>query len=203
MSRLAVYGTLERLGPVVTTAEAAAALRRDASSTSRLLRGLAEAGRARRIRPGLWAIGVQVPDPFALAVEVTRPHPAYVSFLSALNYHAMIDQLPREVWLASLDRSRRIETSIATFSVHHLPPSLFGGWSESRRGPIATPEKALFDLAYIGAAHRGRPRRVPEMELPAGFDRSRIDVWLDRIETPRLATLAHRGVDDLLSRAAR
>lgn len=203
MSQLEAYTLLERLGPVVSTAEAAAVLRRSASSTSRLLRGLEKAGRARQVRHGTWAIGQAAPHPFAIVAELTRPHPAYVSFTSALNYHGLIDQLPREIGVASLDRARRIRTSLGTFSVHHLPPELFGDWRETRHGLVATPEKALFDLGYVSAVRAGRPHHVPELELPAGFDRTAIDAWVERIASVRVATLTRRGVDHMLSRASR
>jgi predicted transcriptional regulator of viral defense system len=200
MSRLAAYSTLERLGPIVSTAEAAAALRRTASSASRLLRGLEEVGRAQQVREGLWAIGPNRPDPFAIIGELTRPHPAYVSFLSALNHHGIIDQIPREISVASLDRAHRIETDLGTFAIHHLRPELFGGWQETSRGRVATPEKAIFDLMYVSAAHAGRPRRIPELELPGSFDPNAIDQWVERIESPRLATMTRLGVAQLLAR---
>jgi predicted transcriptional regulator of viral defense system len=203
MSLLSTYTTLDRLGPVVSTAEAAAALRRTTSSASRLLRGLEGAGSAHHVRAGLWVIGPNQPDPFTIAGELTRPHPAYVSFLSALNHHGMIDQIPREISVASLGRAQVIRTSLGTFSVHHLPPGLFGAWQETERGSVATPEKALFDLAYVSAVHSGRPRKVPELELPADFDRKAIDWWIERIESGRLATMTRLGIDQMLARATR
>lgn len=201
MSRLAAYSTLERLGPIVSTAEAAAALRRTASSTSRLLRGLEEVGRAHQVRAGLWALGPNLPDPFEIVGELTRPHPAYVSFLSALNHHGMIDQIPREILVASLDRARRIKTNLGTFAIHHLAPELFGGWQETGRGRVATPEKAVFDLSYVSAVHAGRPRGIPELDLPTGFDPKAIDQWVNRIDSARLATMTRLGVDHMLARA--
>jgi predicted transcriptional regulator of viral defense system len=202
VTRLAAYATLERLGPVVATGEAAAALRISASSASRLLAGLAQEGHAVRLRSGLWSVGLVAPDPFLLAPELTRPHPSYVSFESALAYHGMIDQLPREVTIASLDRARRIATSVGTFAIHHLPPALFGGWEETARGRVAGPEKALFDIAYVGAAHRGRARHVPELELPAGFEVRALDEWAGRTESSRIRTLTKRAIEQALSRAA-
>jgi predicted transcriptional regulator of viral defense system len=127
VTRLATYATLERLGPVIATGEAAAALRMSVSSASRLLSGLAQEGHAVRLRSGLWSVGLEAPDPFMLAPELTRPHPSYVSFESALAYHGMIDQLPREVSIASLDRARRVETSVGMFAIHHLPPAVLPG----------------------------------------------------------------------------
>jgi predicted transcriptional regulator of viral defense system len=203
MSLLAAYATLEALGPVVTTAEAAAALRRDASSASRLLRSLQAAGRAHRIRQGVWAIGATVPDPFTLVGEITRPFPAYVSFLSALNSHGLIDQIPRAIEVASLDRAHRVESSYGSFDIHHLPGELLGGWAPTRRGPVAEPAKAIFDLAYVGAASRGRAPLVPELELPAHFEPADIEAWVSRIRYRRLASLTRSGVDQIMSRAVR
>ena len=202
MTRLATYATLERLGPVISTGEAAAAVRMSVSSASRLVSGLAQEGHAVRLRSGLWSVGLEAPDPFMLAPELTRPHPSYVSFDSALAYHGMIDQLPREVTIASLDRARRIMSSVGMFAIHHLPPALFGGWQETPRGHVAAPEKALFDIAYVGAAHRGRARQVPELELPAGFEVRALEEWTGRIESSRIRTLTLRAIEQTLSRAA-
>jgi len=203
MTSVAALVTLERIGPFVSTAEAQAALRISLSSTSRLLAELETEGRARRIRHGLWSIGPTAPDPYLLPEQLTRPAPAYVSLVSALNFHGMIDQSPREITVASTGRARRIETSLGVYAVHQLPPELFGGWTDTPHGRIATPEKAVFDLAYTGAAHRARTRRVPEIELPAGFDPQRIAEWVMRIGSPRLATITRAGVAATLARAVR
>jgi hypothetical protein len=203
MTRLGSYATLGRLGPVVATGEAAAALRMSVSSTSRLLRGLEQEGQARQVRSGLWSVGRVAPDPFLLGPELTRPHPSYVSFDSALSFHGMIDQVPRQVSIASLDRARRIATSVGTFAIHHLPPALFGGWQDTPRGRVAGPEKAIFDLSYASVAHNGRARRVPELELPEGFEVRVIDTWAARIESPRVRTLTRRAIEQALARATR
>jgi predicted transcriptional regulator of viral defense system len=160
-------------------------------------------GLARRVRYGLWIVGTDPVDPRALVEELTRPYPAYVSFASALSAHGMIDQVPREISVASLDSAKRVPTTLGTYAVHHLPPELFGGWIERDGVKLALPEKALFDLAYISAVHRGRPRRVPELELPAGFDRDELERWLGRIASPRVRTLTSRGLRYALGRAVR
>lgn len=198
---LSSFASLSRLGPTLTTGEAAAALKVSISQASRLLRTLEARGLARHVRYGLWIVGQEAIDPLALVAEITRPYPSYVSFTSALNAHAMIDQLPRDISVASLDSAKRVKTSLGTYAVHHLPPKLFGGWSERDGVKLATPEKALFDIAYVSAVHDGRPRRVPELELPAGFDRRELERWIARIDAPRLRTLTSRGVRYLLSRA--
>lgn len=200
---LSSYATLDRLGPAVTTGEAAAALNVSVSQASRLLRSLERKGLARHIRYGLWIVGSDPVDPIALIEEITRPYPAYVSFTSALGAHGMIDQVPREISVASLDSAKRVMTEVGTYAVHHLPPGLFGGWIEREGAKLARPEKALFDLAYVSAVHSGRPRRIPELDLPDDFDRGEFDRWLNRIASPRVRTLTSRGLRYALARAVR
>ena len=89
---LASFSELSRLGPTIRTGEAAAALGVSVSGASRLLRRLESRNLARQVRYGLWIVGTDSIDPRALAQEIARPHPAYVSFTSALNAHGMIDQ---------------------------------------------------------------------------------------------------------------
>jgi hypothetical protein len=68
---------------------------------------------------------------------------------------------------------------------------------------MADPEKALFDLVYVSAVHHGRLRNIPELELHRGFTRSRIQMWLGHIPSPRVRTMTSRGVRQALSRAVR
>lgn len=200
---LSSFATLDRLGPAVTTGEAAATLRVSVSQASRLMRSLERKGLARNVRYGLWIVGSDPVDPRTLIEELTRPYPAYLVFTSALSAHGMIDQVPREISVASLDSAKRVRTELGTYAVHHLPPELFGGWVEGDSVKLAQPEKALFDLASVSAVHTGRPRRIPELELPAGFDRDELDRWLSRIESPRVRTLTSRGIRYALTRAVR
>lgn len=199
MSAIATFARLQSLGsPLVTTAEAAAALRTSGSGASRVLRTLAEHGLVRRLRYGLWSLETGAIDPRRLASEITRPYPAYVSFESALSAHGMIDQLPRNVTLASLDRAKLVKTTLATFAVHHLPPELFGGF-ETRGGiPLATPQKALFDYYYVAHAHKRHRRRLPEVELPSGFSRRDLWQWTERIRSRQLRTQVAASLDRVL-----
>jgi predicted transcriptional regulator of viral defense system len=200
---LSSFAVLSRVGPTVTTGEAAAALNISVSQASRLMRTLEAQDLARHVRYGLWIVGPDSVDPRTLIEEITRPYPAYLSFTSALNAHGMIDQVPREMSVASLDNAKRVKTELGTYAIHHLPPALFGGWEEHDGVNLAKPEKALFDLAYVSAVHGGRPRRIPELDLPAGFDREELDQWLSRIESARVRTLTSRGLRYELTRAVR
>jgi len=201
MSGLRAYGLLEALGGVVTTAEAAAALRTSSSSASRTLRTLEAEGRATRLRSGLWHIGTGRPLATAIVRDICRPHPAYVSFLTALNLAGVIDQPPRTIGVASLDRARTVETTVGTFAIHHLPATLFGGWEETPAGPVATPAKSIFDLCYVSAAHLGKPRRLPELDLPELRSLEPFELWLDRVASPRLRSITAAGLRHAIDRA--
>lgn len=203
MSAAATYARLCALGTeTVTTAEAAAALRTSTSSASRALRTLAGYGLVGSVGHGLWRLG-RGQDARQLAAEITRPYPAYVSFESALSAHGMIDQLPREIALASLSRSKRVRTPAATYAVHHLPPELFGGYEEERGFPLATPEKALFDWCYISEASGRSGRRLPELELSAGFSEREVSRWLALIRDDRLRRRVGAATEELLASAER
>lgn len=193
------YAELRRLGlPLVETGEVAARVGISAARASQLLGSLAEAGLVLRVRPGLWALGPD-PDPAVVAPYLTAPFPAYLSFWSALARHGMIEQIPAEISVASTGKSRRIQSALGGFSIHHLAPELFTGFTGSpERGYLATPEKALFDSVYLRAPRGGR-LYLPELSLPEGFDSAALDSYLERIARPSLRTLVRRGLDQALA----
>lgn len=204
MSNATTYAALRRLGaPLITTGEAAAALRISASSASRSLAALARQGLVRRVRRGLWDIAAERIDPRHAIGELTRPFPAYVSFDSALAARGAIDQIPREIRVASLGRPRRVTTSAGSYRIHRLPPELFGGAEELDGVQVATVEKAIFDQAYVAAVHGLRGRLLPELDLPAGFSRRRLDALTRKIGSARLRTLVTRSIGAILEHAER
>jgi predicted transcriptional regulator of viral defense system len=197
------YGELLRIGrPIVQTREAATRLHISTSSASHLLRSIEQAGLARRLRQGLWALQPNI-DPFTLAPYLTAPFPAYISFWSALARHDMIEQIPRQISVASLDRTRHLTTTIGVYSIHHLDPGLFDGYQGSQETAyIATPEKALFDTVYVRAS-RGARSFLPELSLPDSFDETQLERWRSRIATPRQRTLVAHGLTEALRQASR
>lgn len=161
-----------------------------------------DAGLLRRVRQGLWAMSPEV-EAFVLPPFLTAPFPAYVSFASALHRHGVIEQIPRQVSVASLDRSRRVTTTVGVYAIHHLSPAVFGGFTGTEEGGYtATPEKAIFDSVYLRAA-AGSTAFFPELTLPDEFDDAEPTRWCKRIESPRLRTLVSRRLHDVLSGAER
>jgi predicted transcriptional regulator of viral defense system len=197
------YADLLRLNrPVVETAEAATRLGLSIPAASQQLRGLERSGIVRQLRRGLWLLRPDL-EPFALPAYLTAPLPAYVSLWSALARHGMIEQIPRQVYVASLARTQQVHTSIADFSIHHLAPELFGGYEQvDGGGHVAMPEKALFDTMYV-LTPRGGQAQLPELELPPDFDERRLDEWTRRIARPRLQTMVRRQLKAALRGATR
>jgi predicted transcriptional regulator of viral defense system len=197
------YSDLLRLRqPIIETREAAVRLGVSTSRASQLLRSLEDSGLVSRLRRGVWALRPDV-DPARVPPYLTAPFPAYVSFWSALARHGMIQQVPRQIFVASLDRTRRVTTAIGTYSIHHLAPELFGGYQGSEeRGYLATPEKALFDTVYLRAP-RGGQFRLPELELPTRFRETELKKWTRRIARPRLRTIVSRRLEEALATAIR
>jgi predicted transcriptional regulator of viral defense system len=186
--------------PVIETRDVAARLGISTSRASQILRSFSESGLAVQLRQGLWTTRENL-DPFVLPPYLTAPFPSYVSFWSALARHGMIEQLPRQVFVASLGKPRRLTTSIGTYSIHHLAPKLFGGFKGSEEvGYLATPEKALFDSVYLRAS-RGGPIQTSELELPRKFRRKELGRWTKEISSPRLRTLVTRGLEMVLEKA--
>lgn len=194
------YGDLLRMDrPVLRSEEVAARWKASRRTASHRLRAMEEGGLVRRLRSGLWAIDPDVPQ-FAVAPYLTAPHPAYVSFWSALAHHGLIEQIPRRVSVASLSRTRRIETAVGTYAIHQLAPGLFGGYTgNDREGYVASAEKCVFDTVYIRAAAGGQAF-FTELELPRDFARGELTQWIDRIESPRLRTLVSRRLREVLQR---
>lgn len=203
MSRTESYGELLRIGePIITTREAATRLGTSVSVAGRTLRTLEQAGLVQRIRRGVWTLDPAI-DPLVVAPYLTAPFPAYVSFWSALARHDMIEQIPRRISVASLDRARRIATTIASYEVHHLAPELFDGYTGSESsGYLAVPEKALFDAIYVRVA-AGRRAYFPELSLPPQFEDARLDQWVERIDYARLRTIVKRRLREEIRKAER
>lgn len=197
------YADLLAMGqPAVTNREAAARWQTSQRVAGQRLRALDDAGLVRHLRRGLWAVDMNL-DPFVLAPYLTAPYPAYVSLWSALSRHGMIEQIPRQISISSLDRAQRVTTSVGTYDIHHLAPGLFGGFSgDEESGYVASPEKALFDTVYVRAA-AGRRAFFPELSLPADFSELRLKEWLDRIRGARLKTIVTRHIREALKGAAR
>lgn len=195
-------GRLLRMGkPALTTQDAALHLRMSVPAASRALARLAAAGLVLRVRRGLWSLDREI-DPLRLPEHLTAPFPAYVSLQSALYLHGMLSQIPQVVYVASLAPTRTVRTSLGVYSVHRLAPRFFGGFETTEGGVrLARPEKALLDVLYLTPARSRLFARLPEIEIPATFDRDEARRWVRRIPKGPRRTAVERRLDALLGSA--
>ena len=183
--------------PLFTTEEAARLADVTNQEASRSLSGLADEGAVTRVRRGLWALTGH-PDfsPFAVVPHlVSEGQEAYVSLLSALNLHGMIEQVPRRIQVVATARRADLETPVGTFEFHRVAEPLFGGFEPHgslRQFDLATPEKALFDILYLSAQKGRRFGHLPELTLPGDFSRDAVEGWIERIEN----VLLRRAIED-------
>jgi predicted transcriptional regulator of viral defense system len=186
--------------PIVTTSDAAALLDLRVDAASQTLRRLSRARMVVPIRRGLWAVQAE-PDLLILAEYAASPYPAYVSLQTALYRHAMIEQIPSVIYVVSVGRSARVSTPLAAYSIHHLPPELFGGFDRDPRTGVklARPEKALFDMAYLSGTALRLFRSLPELTLPRGFRKGEARRWVQRIRTPRLRAMSEARLEEFMA----
>jgi predicted transcriptional regulator of viral defense system len=188
--------------PMIRTGEAAAVLGVSVSNASHLLASLQDAGSVLRISPGRWSVTPQ-PSRYLVASWLTDPYPSYVSLYTALWRRGVITQVPRTIYVVSLANTKTIRTPVGTYSVHRLPPELFGGYEERNGERIATPEKAVFDTLYLARARGKRFSHLTEVDLPAGFRDEVLSDWAAKIQDPRVRSFVEARIADLLVQARR
>lgn len=190
----AVWKSLLPKSPVFTTRDAAEAAGVAIDVASRDLAKLARRGMIAQITRGTWA-DVKHPDfsPYAAVPYLIRArnHNAigYVSLLSAMSLHGMIEQIPRVIQVVADKQRPRIKTPVGTYEFHKIQPELLGGYvpyGMAGSFNIATPAKALFDTLYLSARRGRRFSHLPEMTLPKGFSAAELEEWIHRTEFQKL-----------------
>ena len=176
--------------PVFTTREMAALYGGSLSAASQALKRLEAEGVVVRAARGLWC---RLDDPrftsFSLSMFLGGRHQVYVSFLSALHLHGMIEQIPRVIYCATTGHTRRVDTPVGAFSLHRIDPRFFAGfdWYHGKQDfLIAGPEKALVDCLYLSSRKGRRFGRFPEIETGGKFETGKALDWIRRIPDPRI-----------------
>lgn len=200
-----IWNELLPYSPVFSTAEVAQRAGVTLSNASRDLAKLEAEGMITRIRRGLWAVSGH-PDfsPYAVVPHLFAGGPGgYVSLLSALNLHGIIDQIPHVVHVVTTAQRPVLNTPIATYEFCRIRPDLFGGFKPYRgtgNFDIATAEKALFDTLYFSARKGRRFAFLPEVELPASFSVSEVEHWMALIDHPPLRIAVRERWEKLADR---
>jgi len=149
-----------------------------------ILRRLADRGFLIHVARGRWALADRV-SRFALPGLLAAPYPAYVSLQSALFHHGLIEQVPAVTYAVTLGRPRRVKTGLGTISLHRMPPELFDGFEVHKDGSLlAQPEKALFDLLYLGPGKSRLFARLPELHIGHSFRWPVLQEWVEKLKSP-------------------
>lgn len=187
--RLSTAQAVQAIGrPSFRTKEIADLSGGSLSVTTRVLDRMARQGLIKKVVRGLWCIPSDARfSPYALVHYLSQGSRAYVSFVSALHLHGLIEQIPQIIYAATTGHTRIVRTSVGTFSYHRIAPSLFGGFDWSGAGQdflVASPEKALVDSLYLSSRRGKHFRFFPELHIPRGFRLKEVVQWVDRVRDP-------------------
>ncbi len=189
-----VANTIIPRSTVFTTRDVAEAASVAIAVASRDLGNLANHGVISRVSRGIWA-DTKHPDfsRYAVVPYLVRVSGdgavGYVSLLSALHLHAMIEQIPRTIQVVVGKQRPAVKTIVGTYQFHKIQPPLLSGhvpYRQTGNFDIATPAKALFDTLYISARRGRRFSHLPELTLVRGFSRAELEKWIHRIEFQKL-----------------
>jgi predicted transcriptional regulator of viral defense system len=184
MNLITVYKKIKELKlPIFKTTDLSVLLGITNKYGSKLLGELASEKLIFRLRRDLWIIKGAI-DPLMVLDYLTLPAPSYVSLQSALYYHGIISQIPVVIYGVTIARTRRYETVIGTYSLHHLDPNLFFGFDLIGENNVrmAQREKALFDYFYLKSTKSKLFYKLPEMEIPENFDWQKIAAYTQKIK---------------------
>ena len=183
----------------VTTREAAQITGLSIPAASMALRRLSTEGLATPLKRGHWLLGGSALKPGVLVDAAADPYQAYLSGWSALRVHDRIQQIPQKHFAITLGRPCEIEVAGVKLTLHRIAPELFSGYNYDSRvdGFLASPEKALFDLAYLAAMNRSSVSgNLPETDL-RGLKWREVKGWISLISGTSLRRAVERKLEGI------
>ena len=181
----------------VTTREAAQLTGMSVPAASMALRRLAADGLSTPLKRGNWLIGTKTGQPGALVSAAADPYAAYLSGWSALRHHGRIQQLPQTQFAITLGRPGEVAMPGGKVLLHRLKPELFGGYAYEPQvqGFVASPEKAIFDQAYLSSMSRSKvSAELPETDI-RGIRWKEVQSWVRRIPKGSIRTAVAAALD--------
>ena len=189
--------------PVFTTRELSMLSGRSLSTVTQTLTALEKKGIIFKIYRGIWAErGHEQLSPYAAIPLLLPRQRAYVSFISALHLHGIIEQIPQVITLASLVHTKTIRTTIGIFSIHRIHPSFCDGFNWYRKEGaflIAEPEKALIDSLYISTRRKKQFGHFPELHFSKSFNFKKTKEWTKRIPECKIRVSVKRKLKELIA----
>ncbi len=196
-----VLSYIKKLGRgVFTTSEIMALSGKSSSVITQSLTYLQRQGLILKVARGIWAEANSAVSPYSVIPFLAPRHRVYVSFVSALHLHGIIEQIPQSVTLASTGHTRTIHTKLGTFVLHRIAPGFFKGFDWYRgEGSflIAQPEKALVDSLYLSAHKKRQYGFFPELHFPKTFSFARAKEWAKAIAMPKVRLYVEKRLQEL------
>lgn len=198
---------VRKLGrPVFTTHDLAALSGRSSSTLTQCLGRLVRQGLLGKVCRGVWAEPGHAggPSAFEMIPYLFPRHRVYVSFITALHMHGIIEQIPQVITLASTSHTKTVRTQMGIFSVHQIAPAFFDGfdWYKGEGSfLIAGPEKALIDSLYLSSRKKKQFGHFPELHFPPEFSFSKAARWIDRIPEKKIRLYVRQKLEVLRGRA--
>ena len=185
-TRKSITVFIRKLGrPVFTTHELRSLSGKSASTLVQCLNRRVEQGLLAKVYRGVWTEpGAKALSAFEIIPYLFPRQRVYVSFITALHMHGMVEQIPQVITLASTSHSKVLRTSAGVFSVHQIAPAFFDGfdWYQGEGSfLIAEPEKALIDSLYLSSRKKKQFGYFPEMDFGRGFSFKKASRWVKRI----------------------
>lgn len=189
--------------PVFTTSEIIALSGKSSSAVTQSLNYLQKQGLIIKGYRGIWVETGSKVSPYSIIPFLAPHHRAYVSFVSALHLHGMIEQIPQVITLASTSHSRTVHTKMGVFTIHRIAPQFFKGFNWYRGDGnflIAEPEKALVDSLYLSAHKKKQFGFFPEISFQKSFSWSKARKWVKSISIPRVRLYVEKKLMKLETR---
>lgn len=188
--------------PVFTTHELASLSGKSLSATTQSLSFLEREELIFKIYRGVWVeVGNERLSPYIVIPFLLPRHRSYVSFISALHLHGIIEQIPQMITLASTVHTKTIHTKIGTFSIHQITPLFFDGfdWYKGTGNfLIAKPEKALIDCLYISACRKKQMSYFPELHFSKSFSFKKVKEWSKKISNSKIRSNVQKKIEIIM-----
>jgi predicted transcriptional regulator of viral defense system len=185
--------------PIFTTHELISLSGKSASAVTQALNYLVKQGLLIKVYRGVWIEADQKISPYSLAPFLKPKDRVYVSFLSALHLHGIVEQIPQVMTLASTAHSATLRTGLGVFHLHRIAPEFFAGFDWYRGEGnflIAEPEKALVDCLYLSAHKKRQYAFFPELTWGA-LSVTGINGWVNRIPSPRIRLVVKKKLEGI------
>ena len=175
---------------VFTPSQVLAVSGRWGSTIVQCLGRLGRQGLLIKLYRGVWADpGQRAVSAFDVLPHLFQSQRVYVSFITALHLHGIVEQVPQTITVASLAHSRTIRTKAGVYSIHQIAPGFFKGfdwYKHEGKFLIATPEKALIDSLYLSGRKKKQFGHFPELHFPARFSFRKAAQWVRLIREDNL-----------------